>query len=64
MLFNYTIKNWDDWGKVFQSIEEFTPLAQEIFCREKLEFANLEILSAVTYAVFRAGFYVVKIFAA
>lgn len=48
MLFNYTIKNWDDWGKVFQSIEEFTPLAQEIFCREKLEFANLENLTRLS----------------
>lgn len=63
MLFNYTIKNWDDWGKVFQLIENFTPLAQEIFRREKLEFANLENLTPGTNAVFRAGNYVVKIFA-
>ncbi|ANU54774.1 aminoglycoside phosphotransferase family protein [Acutalibacter muris] len=63
MLFNYTIKNWADWGKVFQSIEEFTPLAQEIFRREKLEFTNLENLTPGTNAVFRAGNYVVKIFA-
>ncbi|WP_305117343.1 phosphotransferase family protein [Acutalibacter muris] len=62
MLFNYTIKNWDDWGKVFQLIENFTPLAQEIFRREKLEFANLENLTPGTNAVFRAGNYVVKIF--
>lgn len=63
MLFNYTIKNWDDWGKVFQSIEEFTPLAQEIFRREKLEFTDLENLTPGTNAVFCAGDYVVKIFA-
>lgn len=63
MLFNYTIKNWNDWGKVFQSIEEFTPLAQEIFRREKLKFSSLENLTPGTNAVFRAGNYVVKIFA-
>lgn len=63
MLFNYTIKNWDDWGKVFQSIENFTPLAREIFRREKLEFTRLENLTPGTNAVFRAGDYVVKIFA-
>lgn len=63
MLFNYTIKNWADWGKVFQSIEDFTPLAREIFRREKLEFINLESLTPGTNAVFRAGNHVVKIFA-
>ena len=63
MLFNYTIENWDDWGKVFQSIENFTPLAREIFRREKLEFTDLENLTPGTNAVFRAESYVVKIFA-
>ncbi len=63
MLFNYTIENWDDWSKVFQSIENFTPLAREIFRREKLEFTDLENLTPGTNAVFRAGNYVVKIFA-
>ena len=45
MLFHYTIKNWADWGNVFQLIEEFTPLAQEIFHREQLEFTSLENLT-------------------
>ncbi len=63
MLFNYTIKNWADWGNVFQSIEDFTPLAREIFRREKLEFTNLENLTPGTNAVFRSENYVVKIFA-
>lgn len=63
MLFNYTIKNWNDWGKVFQSIEEFTPLAREIFRREKLEFTDMDNLTPGTNAVFRAGNYVMKIFA-
>lgn len=63
MLFNYTIKNWGDWGKVFQSIADFTPLAREIFRREKLKFASLENLTPGTNAVFRGGDYVVKIFA-
>ncbi len=63
MLFNYTIEHWEDWGNVFQSIEDFTPLAREIFRREKLEFTDLENLTPGTNAVFRAGNYVVKIFA-
>ncbi len=63
MLFNYTIQNWNDWGKVFQSIEGFTPLVREIFRREKLQFSSLENLTPGTNAVFRVGNYVVKIFA-
>lgn len=63
MLFNYTIEHWEDWGNVFQSIEDFTPLTREIFRREKLEFTDPENLTPGTNAVFRAGNYVVKIFA-
>ena len=39
MLFSETIQNWDDWGRVFQSIPAFTPLVREIFRREGLPFA-------------------------
>lgn len=63
MLFNEPIHNWDEWGAIFQSIEAFTPLAKEIFRREGLAFPGLENLTPGTNAVFRAGDYVVKIFA-
>ena len=63
MLFNEPIHNWSEWGAIFQSIEAFTPLAKEIFCREGMAFSRLENLTPGTNAVFRAGDYVVKIFA-
>ena len=63
MLFNEPIHTWNEWGAIFQSIEAFTPLAREIFRRERLAFSGLENLTPGTNAVFRAGDYVVKIFA-
>ena len=63
MLFKEPIHNWSEWGAIFQSIEAFTPLANEIFRREMLAFPGLENLTPGTNAVFRAGDYVVKIFA-
>lgn len=63
MLFNEPIHNWNEWGAIFQSIEAFTPLAKEIFHREGLAFSELKNLTPGTNAVFRAGNYVVKIFA-
>lgn len=63
MLFNEPIHNWSEWGSIFQSKEVFTPLAKEIFRREGLAFPGLENLTPGTNAVFRAGDYVMKIFA-
>lgn len=63
MLFNESIHNWNKWGAIFQSKEAFTPLVREIFHREGLAFPGLENLTPGTNAVFRAGDYVVKIFA-
>jgi len=62
MLFHEAIANWDDWGRVFQSLDAFTPLAREIFRREGLPFAPLSRLTPGTNGVFRSGPYVVKIF--
>ena len=53
MLFSETIQNWDDWGRVFQSIPAFTPLVREIFRREGLPFAPLQNLTPGTNGVFR-----------
>ncbi len=62
MLFTEPIASWQDWGRVFQSLEAFTPLAREIFRREGLPFAPLQGLTPGTNGVFRSGPYVVKIF--
>ncbi len=63
MLFKEPIHNWNEWGTIFQSIKAFTPLAKEIFRREGMAFSELKNLTPGTNAVFRAGDYVVKIFA-
>jgi len=62
-LFTGQIDNFDDWGKVFQSINAFAPLVQRIFLQENLPMAEIENLTPGTNAVFKVGGYVVKIFA-
>ena len=62
-LFNRQINNWQDWGKVYQSIPAFTPLVEYILKREKLPPAKIEKLTPGTNAVFKVGRYVIKIFA-
>ena len=62
MLFADTIENWRDWGRVFQSIPAFTPLAKEICRREALPWQELSPLTPGTNGVFRCGDFVLKIF--
>lgn len=61
-LFRETIENWKDWGRVFQSVEAFTPLAEEICRREGLPFSPLQNLTPGTNAVFQMGNMVIKLF--
>ena len=61
-LFTETVENWKDWGRVFQSIPAFTPLAQEICRREGLPWVGLSPLTPGTNGVFRCGDAVLKIF--
>ena len=64
MLFNQTICGWEDWGRLYRSIPDFLPLAQEIFVREKLPpIRETAALTPGTNVVFRADEFVVKIFA-
>lgn len=56
MLFADTIENWRDWGRVFQSIPAFTPLAKEIFRREALPWQELSPSLPAPTAYFGAGF--------
>ncbi|WP_208919250.1 phosphotransferase family protein [Paenibacillus uliginis] len=63
-LFTKEINDWNSWGAVYQSIEDFRPLIQEIFVRERLMGAeDISHLTPGTNAVFKAGSYVIKIFA-
>jgi len=62
-LFAEHINNWEDWGRVFQSIPAFTPLINHIFLKENLPIAEIENLAPGSNAVFKVGRYVVKIFA-
>ena len=61
MLFTHTIRSWRDWGRVFQSIPAFTPLAREICRREGLPWAELTPLTPGTNGVFRCGEAVLKL---
>ena len=62
-LFNAQINNWQEWGEVFQSIPAFAPLVAHILRHENLPSVEIEHLTPGTNAVFKAGKYVVKIFA-
>jgi len=62
-LFTEPITGWSSWGKVYQSIPAFTPLAEYILRKENLPVVPLGQLSPGTNAVFRAGEVVLKIFA-
>ncbi len=61
-LFRERIKNWDDWGAVFQSIPAFEGLVKKIYLREGLPFFPLEHLTPGTNAVFQVGNTVAKVF--
>ena len=62
-LFNEKIENWHDWGMIYQSIPAFQPLIEYIIRKEGLPVVGLENLMPGTNAVFKAGGYVVKVFA-
>jgi len=62
-LFTAPITGRKDWSQLYQSIPAFTPLAEHILRKENLPVVPLERLTPGTNAVFRAGGYVVKIYA-
>lgn len=61
-VFHAPIQNWQDWSQIFQSIEIFAPLIQEIFKNEHLTYTTIEKLEPGTNAVFKVGKYIIKIF--
>ena len=62
-LFTEQINNWDEWGKIFQSIPAFASLVNHILKAEGLPASEIENLTPGTNAVFKTGRYVVKIYA-
>jgi serine/threonine protein kinase len=62
-FFSAGIHDWTSWGQVYQSIDDFEPLAEQIFTREDIPFQALGHLKPGTNAVFSSGCYVVKIYA-
>ena len=63
-LFKKDITDWNSWGSVFQSIDDFRKLIQEIFIRENIKYYDkISNLTPGTNAVFKVGNYVIKIFA-
>lgn len=57
------IKDWDSWGKVFQSIPAFEKLINKIFEKEDLSCKEISHLTAGSNAVFKVEGFVIKIFA-
>lgn len=62
-VFFEEIKDWDTWGKVFQSIPAFEKLIKKIFEKEGLKYKEISHLTAGSNAVFKVDKLVVKIFA-
>lgn len=62
-LFKNEISNWETWSVVFHSIKAFEPLVHLILKKENLPVVKLEECKPGTNAVFKAGSYVVKVFA-
>lgn len=59
-LFNKPLESYDDWLKVYQSIEEFKPLIQHIYLNQDI---TISTLTPGTNAVFKVNNQVIKIFA-
>jgi len=61
--FNAEISDWESWGEVYQSIEIWEPLVNQILYKEDLPVFETENLHPGSNAVFQNGDHVVKIFA-
>lgn len=61
-LFDFIINDWDTWGKIYCSTDDFEPLIKRIFNKETLVFHPVENCKPGTNGIFRVGPYVIKIF--
>ncbi len=63
-LFKKDIYDWNAWGTIYQSIDDFQELIEGIFNKENLSRPrSISHLTPGTNAVFKADNYVIKIFA-
>ena len=62
-LFCKTIDGWQSWSEVFCDRQVFAPLIEEILRWHGLPLSPVEGLTPGTNAVFRAGNYVIKLYA-
>lgn len=62
-LFTRKIDGWQSWSDVFCDAQAFAPLVEEVLRRHGLPQVPVEKLTPGTNAVFRAGGYVVKLYA-
>lgn len=63
MLFAHTVENLADWGRVYRDVDAFLPLIRRIFRENGLSLPPVELCTPGSNAVFRAGSYLIKIFA-
>lgn len=63
MLFNHIICSLEDWGNLFQDKKIFEPIAEYIFRKHDIAFSGIDNCTPGSNAVFRAGKYILKIFA-
>ena len=62
-LFDHTIVDLDGWAAVFQNTEAFEPLVRHILGRHGLPQTEITNTTPGSHAVFRAGDYLVKVYA-
>ena len=62
-LFEHTVTTLDEWAKIFQNAEAFTPLVRHILHLHNLPQTDIRNTTPGSHAVFRAGEYIVKVYA-
>ena len=62
-LFSHTVRTLDEWADIYQNREAFGPVVRHILDRHHLPQTALRNTTPGSHAVFRAGDYIVKVFA-
>ncbi len=62
-LFNHTVTDLDGWADIFRSAPAFAPLVRHILALHSLPQTAVENTTPGSHAVFRAGDYLVKVYA-
>lgn len=62
-LFQECIRNWEDWKTISGKLTAFEEIVKQIFHKEGIPISAIQEMPPSTNAVFRAGAYVIKIYA-